>query len=73
MEPIQETPIDDILVELSKQAELDKIMESLADDNLTSSIEQPDIQRVNVSDAPINQPRHSPGQVDLQTEQPAEV
>jgi hypothetical protein len=48
-------------------------MENPVDDTLTSLIEQPDIQRINVSDAPVNQPQCSPEKADLQTEQPIQV
>jgi hypothetical protein len=61
------------LVEPSEQTKPNKITKILVDDTLTSSIEQPDIQRINVLDAPVNQPQHSLEQTDLQTRQPAEV
>jgi hypothetical protein len=41
------------LVESSEQSELDKAMEDIVDVVL---IEQPNPQRVNVSDAPVGQP-----------------
>jgi hypothetical protein len=65
--PIKEASADDILVESSEQAEQDKAMEDIVD---VVSIEQPDPQRVNISDAPIGQPQHPFEQADLQ---PAEV
>jgi hypothetical protein len=53
LEPIQEASADDNLVESSEQSELDKAMEDIVDVVL---IEQPNPQRVNVSDAPVGQP-----------------
>jgi hypothetical protein len=41
MDSIQETPIDNMLVEPTEQIEPDKVMESLVDAPLISSIEQP--------------------------------
>jgi hypothetical protein len=52
LEPIQEASADDTFVESSEQAESDKAMEDIIDAIL---IEQPDPQRVNISDAPVGQ------------------
>jgi hypothetical protein len=67
LEPIQEVPADNTLVESSEQPEPDRI-ENFGDDILTSSIEQPDVQRTDVSDALANQPRSPSDQVDIRTE-----
>jgi hypothetical protein len=55
------------LTESSEQAEPDKAMEDIVDAAL---IEQPDPQRVNVSDAPVGQPQRPFEKADRQ---PAEV
>jgi hypothetical protein len=72
LEPIQEIPADDILVESSEQPGPD-ITKNLGDDVFTPSVEQLDIQRTDASDALANQPRHSSDPADLQTRQPTKV
>jgi hypothetical protein len=72
LEPNQEVPVDDILVESSKQPEPERI-ENLGDDIFTSSVEQSDTQRTDVLDALANQPWRSSDQADPQIEQPTEV
>jgi hypothetical protein len=71
LDPIQEASVDDILVEPSEQPEPERI-ENLGDDIFTSSVEQSDTQRTDVSDALANQPWRS-DQANLQTEQPTDV
>jgi hypothetical protein len=61
------------LVELFEQPKPDKVMENPVDNTLTSLIEQPEPQRINVSHAPISQLWHSPEQVHFETEQPTEA
>jgi hypothetical protein len=72
LEPIQEVPVDDILVEPSEDLESGRT-ENLGDDILASSVEQSDIQRTDVSDTLANLPQCSSDQTNVQTEQPTEV
>jgi hypothetical protein len=60
------------LVESSEQPEPERI-ENLGDDIFTSSFEQSDTQRIDVSNALANQSRRSSNQADHQTKQPTEV
>jgi hypothetical protein len=53
LKPIQEVPADDVLVESSEQPGSNKATENPIDD---ISIEQPDPQRINASNAPVSQP-----------------
>jgi hypothetical protein len=72
LEPIQEVPVDDILVKSSEQPET-KTIGNLGDDIFTSSFEQFDTHMTDVLDALANQPRHSSNQANLPAEQATEV